>query len=327
MKSPTFLLIIVALSIFISEALIMLLLSLLPPQSNLVESLVDATLLVCLVYPSLYYFLFRPMREHITETLVAKLQADYANEQKSLFLANMSHELRTPMHAILSYSELGMDKIETAERSKLSSYFERVNTSGQRLLNLVNNLLDLSKLEAGKMQINPSLQDIRSLISEVLMEFGQLISAKNLEVKLLPTEFDPATEFDPILMGQVLRNLLSNAVKFTPQGGSISLLLSQSNIVSGRRVNDTDNEPAIALQIRDSGIGIPQHELTTIFDKFVQSSLTKNGSGGTGLGLAICKEITDAHRGSLIARNNPEGGATFVLTLPLRQHAADNLET
>jgi signal transduction histidine kinase len=319
MKSPTFLLLIVALSIFISEALIMLLLAYLPPQSNLVESLLDATLLVCLVYPSLYYFLFRPMRVHIAETLIAKHQADYANEQKSLFLANMSHELRTPMHAILSYSELGMDKVQSAERSKLSSYFERVNTSGQRLLNLLNDLLDLSKLEAGKMEINLSPQDIRTLISEVLMEFGQLISEKSLEVELLPAEFDPSIELDPIRIGQVLRNLLSNAVKFTPQGGSISLTLSQTNIASGRRANDTDNEPAIALQISDSGIGIPQQELTTIFDKFVQSSLTKNGSGGTGLGLAICKEITDAHRGSLIARNNSGGGASFVLTLPLKK--------
>jgi signal transduction histidine kinase len=312
----------VVLTIFVTESLVMLLLRILPEQNYLVEALLDATLLVLVVYPALYLFFFKPMDMSITNAVKAKQAADEANAAKSLFLANISHELRTPMHAILSFSELGRDRAQTALPDKLRKYFERINSSGESLLALLNDLLDLSKLEAGKMVIEQSQEDLRSLATDVLMEFEPLINSKRLDVRLIPGESDTVAQVDRNRIGQVLRNLLSNALKFTPDGGRITLVLIAGELPAGRRTGDSGAIPAIVLEVSDTGVGIPQGELEAIFDHFVQSSRTRSSAGGTGLGLAICKEIVSAHRGELSAHNNAEGGATFVMKLPYIRPAA-----
>jgi signal transduction histidine kinase len=264
------------------------------------------------------------MGMRIAEAVKARELADEANNAKSMFLANISHELRTPMHAVLSYAELGSKKVQTADREKLQSYFERINSSGEHLLALIDNLLDLSKLDAGKLLIDKSSQDVLMKIKDVLREFELLIKSKQLEVKLAAPECDTVTEVDPMRIAQVVRNLLANAIKFTPDGGHISLSLFNSEMPSGRRADDAGRKPALVLEVSDSGIGIPDGELESIFEKFVQSSLTRNDAGGTGLGLSICREIVGAHRGTLVARHNPEGGSTFMLTLPLIKPADTN---
>jgi len=233
----------------------------------------------------------------------AKNRAENANRAKSEFLANMSHELRTPMHGILSFAGFGLEKAKTADRDKLETYFERINRSGQQLLLLLNDVLDLSKLEAGKMDLEVSATNLRHIVKGVVDEFESLLSEREVGIELVETA-DVGVLADKVKMTQVVRNLMSNAVKFSPRGGSI---------VVRQRVAD---DKAL-LTVADSGIGIPDEELAAIFDKFVQSSKSKTGAGGTGLGLAICREIVELHGGRIWAENSESGGAIFHVELPL----------
>jgi signal transduction histidine kinase len=242
----------------------------------------------------------------------AKLDADHANQSKSEFLANMSHELRTPMHAILSFANMGVEKAETARPEKLRHYFSRISESGNRLLSLLNDLLDLSKLEAGATQFNPQQKDLRETVTDVLAEMKQLIKQKALTIEIEPAADSTKACFDAEQIMQVVRNLLANAVKFSPHGNIITLRYKTSAVSKGRSA-----VAALSCSVEDCGVGIPEDELQAVFDKFVQSSKTKTGAGGTGLGLAICKEIIERHGGTISARNNQYGGATFEFKLPL----------
>lgn len=255
--------------------------------------------------------------EQTTGLVAAKESAERANEAKSEFLANMSHELRTPMHAILSFSELGESKVEEATPEKLKSYFHRIQDSGKRLLNLLNDLLDLSKLEAGKMMLRQHPHDLFNLAQEVLAEFESLIQSHKLDLQLESGNCITIAEVDEMRFMQIVRNLVANAIKFTPPGGMLALRFSAAELPRGRRGSDIGMVPAIRLEISDSGVGIPENELEAVFDKFVQSSMTSSKAGGTGLGLAICRELIEAHHGTIFAHNNASGGATFVITLPL----------
>ena len=252
---------------------------------------------------------------------IARLAAERANRAKSEFLANMSHELRTPMHAILSFSDIGMSKVSGENKDKLLQYFSRINESGQRLLSLLDELLDLSKLEAGRMQFNFERQNLQTVIDIEVTEFQELLNKKSLKLEIIRPEFDTVCHFDQQKMLQVIRNLLSNAIKFTSEGKEIRIDFQLSELSSGKRKTDKLTVPALSFSIADEGIGIPDDELIAVFDKFVQSSKTRTGAGGTGLGLAICKEIVDNHGGRIEAANRPEGGAIFTVTLPISQTA------
>ncbi|UCV12043.1 PAS domain S-box protein [Dechloromonas denitrificans] len=244
-------------------------------------------------------------------------QAQAASQAKSEFLANMSHELRTPMHAILSFSELGTERAGNGGEAKLLQYFQRIEQSAQRLLGLINELLDLSKLEAGRMELSLEKTEVMQLLQQVEAQLEPLLLAHRqtltLEGKLPQTEIMA----DPNRITQVIYNLLSNAIKFSPDGGRIRICLDAAVLATGRRSEDRGVEPAIAIQFIDDGVGVPEEELESIFDKFVQSSTTKNGAGGTGLGLAITRAIVLQHRGTIVATNNVGGGACFTVTLPL----------
>ncbi len=235
----------------------------------------------------------------------AKEQADAANAAKSEFLANMSHELRTPMHGILSFSEFGLKNFESASRDKLRSYFDHISISARRLTRLLNDLLDLSKLEAGMMTLETSPVPIADIIDVVMQELSALARSKEVELAKQIDESGLVVNADFVRIQQVLTNLLGNAIKFSPAGSVV-------------RVGLDAHQDYARVSIADSGIGIPDDELDTIFDKFVQSKKTKDGAGGTGLGLAISRQIVDAHRGDIWAENLPSGGAIFWFTLPLR---------
>lgn len=252
---------------------------------------------------------------HATEELRTALHA------RSEFLANMSHELRTPMHAILSFAQLGMDRVERGPADKLRDYFQRINASGERLLLLINDLLDLSKLESGKMPITPRKCDMLEMVRNVARELEPLIEKKRLHLAL-PEDKAYEVDVDPQRMAQVLHNLFSNAIKFSPEGGEIRIMLDVTRMPRGRRVTDQGEQSALWLIVEDDGPGIPVGELDDIFDKFIQSSKTRSGAGGTGLGLSICREIVNAHHGRITARNTPHGGAAFDVFLPLPQRAA-----
>ena len=253
--------------------------------------------------------------EERTELLETALKdAREAGRAKSEFLANMSHELRTPLHAMLGFASIGQGKCEGNE--KIHRYFERIQQSAERLLTLVNDLLDLSKLEAQKMEVAPSFQDVLPILQQVMSELDPLLQKKQLQVKIELHCASTMALADTPRFAQVLNNLLSNAIRFSPPGGTIHFIFNTTLIPRGRRNSDQGRITALSLAVEDQGPGIPANELELIFDKFAQSTRTRTGAGGTGLGLAICREIMAAHRGQIHAENRAEGGARLILSLP-----------
>jgi len=253
-----------------------------------------------------------------TRIIRAKHDADRANQSKSEFLANMSHELRTPMHAILSFASMGLNKTPNASAEKLNRYFSRIDESGNRLLLLLNDLLDLSKLEANAMDINIAAHDMVQTVEMVGAELSGLINERKIHFLIKTSLLAAVAEFDRDKIFQVIRNLLSNAIKFTPEGKSIFVEFSETCIT----VDQVDIE-ALKTSVIDQGLGIPGNELVRVFDKFVQSSKTKTGAGGSGLGLAISKQIIECHDGRIYAENNENGGASFHFIIP-RKHIPKN---
>ena len=249
------------------------------------------------------------LKEVEQELIRAKETAENANHAKNEFLSNIGHELRTPMHGILSYSQFGIKRIDKVPKNKLLEYFSEIEDSGQRLMILLTDLLDLAKLEAGKMSYIIKKNDMGALIYTIISELSPMSQKKRIQVSgplLLDIRELP---FDQIRIAQVLRNLFSNAISFSKPDNKIWF-----------EINEVEEEGVLYLQVTvaDQGPGIPEEEQDTIFDKFIQSSKTKTGAGGTGLGLAICKQIVEYHDGRIWAENNPEGGALFCFTLPLK---------
>ena len=237
-----------------------------------------------------------------------KESAEAANRIKSEFLANMSHELRTPLHGILGYSSFGADKCESADRDKLRVYFKEISASSSILLHLLNDLLDLSKLESGAIDFQFIYWKVTDAALSVINEFSALAEKKEIFIDVVPPDFDDTAMFDRDKITQVIRNLISNAIKFTEPKGRID-------------VGFENNGKSIALYVKDSGRGIPDDELESIFNKFEQSRKTKVEDGGTGLGLAICKQIIEGHQGRIWAEKNPDQGSVLKFTLPRIQEA------
>lgn len=238
----------------------------------------------------------------------AKELAESANRAKSEFLANMSHELRTPLHAILSFSKYGEKKINTAATEDLLKYFQQIETSAKRLLPLINSLLDLSKLEAGKMNYDIIHGQILPEIEAAVDEINPLAIQKNVQIVVDREQAATKVYFDKNRLAHVVRNILSNAVKFCDPHSCI--------VVSFAILPGNKNKNIFRTTIANTGIGIPENELETIFDKFAQSSKTKTGAGGTGLGLAICRQILLDLRGRIWAENGDNSRTLFHFTLP-----------
>ena len=252
-------------------------------------------------------------REAAQRTLEAKNAAEHANSTKSEFLANISHELRTPLQSILGFSELGGSRSRTDQR--LHSMFGDIHGAGQRMLTLVNNLLDLTRLESTVGEIHLAPMALAPAMRSVVQELRQMALARKLALvaPLVDAEREaaPGTGLaglwamaDAFRLQQVLRNVLANAIRFAPAGSDIAVTWGH------------DGLGGLFVRVRDHGPGIPVGELEAVFESFVQSSRTKDGSGGTGLGLAICRKIMAAHHGHISARNLPEGGAVFEFSLP-----------
>jgi len=254
------------------------------------------------------FYAFSRLKERTSELQEAKKMAEIANKTKSDFLSNISHELRTPLHGILSFSGFGIKKHAVAQPDKILDYFQKIRQSGETLLMLLNDLLDLAKLESGKVTFEFRPADLGLLIDSTVDECNSLTSEQNLTVRCEHPEAHEEIVFDANKLKQVLRNLLSNAIKFSSKGGTIDISI----------LNKADS---VVVSVRDQGAGVPENELGSVFDKFYQSSKTKNGAGGTGLGLAICQEIITAHKGRIWAENNPDIGANFLFEIPLSLEA------
>ena len=232
-----------------------------------------------------------------------------ANQAKSEFLANMSHELRTPLHGIMSYSNFGITRTDKVPPQKIIEYFKKIKESGGILLALLNDLLDLAKLESGRMTFVFKPTDLKKLTDRIVDEFGSLLSERNIKIKYYQFESSIVINLDAERIMQVIRNLLSNAIKYSPQNGVIEITPEIGN-------------DFVKLSIRDHGVGVPENELVAVFDKFIQSSKTKTGAGGTGLGLSICHEIVCAHKGRIWAENSLDRGAIFSFEIPVNLQAS-----
>jgi PAS domain S-box-containing protein len=241
-------------------------------------------------------------REAERATRAARDAALEASRAKSDFIANVSHELRTPLQSILGFSEIG--SLRTRGEPRLAELFSDVHRAGERMLSLVNDLLDLSKIEHGADPIHPERLDLRPLVAEVARELRPQLAAKGLHLQAVLGGEELVVLADPQRLQQLLRNLLANAVRFSPEGGRIEVTAWH------------DDSGEVRLDVADRGPGIPPDELETIFEAFVQSSATREAAGGTGLGLAICRRIAQAHGGRIWAANREGGGAVISLVLP-----------
>jgi signal transduction histidine kinase len=234
-------------------------------------------------------------------------QLEVANKHKSDFLANMSHELRTPLNAIIGFSEVLIEKMFGEINEKQLDYLNDIHSSGKHLLSLINEILDLSKIEAGRMELDLSEVDVPDTLSSAMTLVRERAQNHSITLSL---DVDPqvgAVRADGRKVKQVVLNLLSNAVKFTPDGGSISV----------RATLDTD---CVEVAVRDTGIGIAPEDQAAVFEEFTQvgRDYTKKAEG-TGLGLALTKRIVELHGGRIWLESAPGEGSTFAFTLPLTQ--------
>ncbi len=245
------------------------------------------------------------LQQEVIERTRAEREAEQANEAKSEFLANMSHELRTPLHGILSFSAFGIKEAGDIDEETSRKYFQRIDKNASILLAIVNDLLDLSKLESRKQEMQFAQGNIYLQLMSMMDEFESMTNSRGLTISCRKPEFDPVAPMDRLKISQVFRNLISNAVKFSPDGGKIEADIAKS-------------DGSLVVTVCDEGVGIPEDELEAVFDKFIQSSKTRTGAGGTGLGLAICREIINAHHGRIWAENRKEGGARLSFEIPTK---------
>jgi PAS domain S-box-containing protein len=249
----------------------------------------------------------------------AREAAETANVSKSQFLANMSHELRTPLNAIIGYSEILQEEAVDDGRESDQKDIERVLSSARHLLHLINEILDLSKIEAGRMDVSVSEFDVGKLIAEAAATVRPLAESNGNKVVIEAGADLGVAENDAFKLSQCLLNLLSNACKFT-KGGTVA-------VRAGRVLNER-GEPWIEIAVADSGIGMSADQVVRVFEPFVQAeATTARRFGGTGLGLAITRRMAELLGGAISAESVEGQGSTFTLRLPavLREGAAARL--
>ncbi len=251
----------------------------------------------------------------VTELLQARRDAEAASSAKSQFLASMSHELRTPLNAIIGYSEMILEEAETSATGEFSGDVRRIHTAGKHLLSLINDVLDLSKIEAGKMEIYPESFDVAAMLDDVVNTARPLAATRGNALSADARGELGMMHSDLTKVRQMLLNLLSNACKFTEKGSV--------RLVARRVCGSGPGLDSMIFEVADTGIGMTPEQLTRIFDAFSQAEAsTARRFGGTGLGLAITKRFCTMLDGDLGVESRPGAGTTFSLRLPADVAAA-----
>jgi signal transduction histidine kinase len=276
------------------------------------------------------------VQERTQELAAANEQLQAASRHKSAFLANMSHELRTPLNSILGFSQLLLDLTKSVLPEKQARYLSHIQSSGQHLLQLISDILDLSKVEAGKFVLQPEPLNVATTLEDILVIARGLANKKSQTIQSEIAPDLPPLQADPVRIKQVLFNLLSNAVKFTPEHGTITVRAFQQAGGSGQQAAGMREEaaadsapppadcrlPGLVIEVTDTGIGIKAEDMPRLFQEFVQLETTRDKrEEGTGLGLALTKRLVEMHGGRIWAESEGQGkGSTFTVQFPFGDH-------
>ena len=264
---------------------------------------------LALVAGALGFWLLRRSQRSWEQQRLAEMQAARAkrqSEEKSLFLANMSHEIRTPMNAIFGFTQLLGDLVQGPRERQ---YVQAIASSGESLLTLINDILDLSKIESGQLEINPQPSDPRALVDGVLTMFSQMAADRQLKLRAdVSASLPSGLALDANRVRQVLTNLVSNAIKYTDDG---SVLLRAY-------CDGADQEVTLHLVVEDTGIGISAEQIGKMFEPFVQGEAVQGQREGTGLGLSIARRLVDAMNGEIHVSSELGQGSVFSVSLPTR---------
>jgi len=240
------------------------------------------------------------------EIEVKSRELETASRHKSEFLANMSHELRTPLNAIIGFSEVLAEGMFGDVNGKQAEYLADILESGRHLLSLINDILDLSKIEAGRMELEPSSFHLPTAIDNTLILVRERAQRRDIRLACTVDDHLGTIRADERKVKQVLLNLLSNALKFTPEGGNVD-------------VRARANDGVAELSVADTGVGISPEDQQAVFEEFRQVGAAAKKTEGTGLGLAISRKLIELHGGRLWVESTLGAGSTFTFTLPLQK--------
>ena len=291
--------------------------------------------LVVLMYAYLFEFmrekslrkLQREVREHrktAQKLRKAKAASEKANQAKSDFLANMSHELRTPLNHIIGFTELVLDKHFGDLNETQEEYLTDVHNSSGHLLSLINDILDISKVEAGKLTLDPSSFNLKALLQNSLSIVMEKANKKGLRLSCDVSEAPDTIVADERMMKQIMYNLLSNAVKFTPPQGTIDIQARKYPIDSIKGFQGHHGRNGILVDVSDTGIGLEERDIERIFEPFEQAETTNGNRGqGTGLGLSLTKRLVELHGGMIwVESRGKNQGSRFSFLIPVEPNQA-----
>jgi signal transduction histidine kinase len=233
-------------------------------------------------------------------------QLEIASQHKSEFLANMSHELRTPLNAIIGFSEVLSEKMFGELNEKQEEYSKDIHASGQHLLSLINDILDLSKIEAGRMELELSDFHLPTALDSALTLVRERAGRRGIALQMNVDSRLGQIQADERKIRQVVLNLLSNAIKFTPEGGRIE-------------VGAVTKDGLVEVSVSDTGVGIAPEDQEAIFEEFRQVGTADKKAEGTGLGLTLCRKFVELHDGRIWVKSHVGAGSTFTFTLPVHR--------